>query len=289
MTNSTYSIVMFAYNEEENIEQSILSIKQQVSDNLECFYIVANGCTDNTVSVAEAIKKREKFDKLNIIELVIGDKCNAWNHYVHNVAKPVDVHFFVDADVRFSDQCFDKMSQHLSLSPEQTVTIAGMPLSGRNKAFYESLVKERSCFFGNLYGLRNSFIERLKTAPFKLPKGLNWIDSFLTKAVNTDLTFGKQNLPNRVTYLEGAGYLFDNLSVFSLSDIKLYISRIARYELGKVQEKYLDALDVKNWPSDMIEINRKIEQNLAQDISSLSWIKKRLVTRRLYKLLKKQH
>ena len=284
-----YNICMFAYNEEINIDKSVSSLFKQVSERLNKFYVIANGCTDRTAEILKEIKQN-KFAKLEIIELKIGDKCNAWNHYMHNIEhNNVDVHFFVDADVQFSESCFDKLTDKLLSTPEQTVTIAGMPLSGRNKEFYEELVKKRGCFFGNLYGLKSSFITRIKDFPFRLPVGLNWIDSFLTKAVNTDLSFGKDNLPNRVCHLDGVGYSFEKLSPFSWREIKLYINRIARYELGKIQEKHLDATPCKEWPFHMNSINQKIFENFALETQALSFIKKRLVQKRLVKLLNKDN
>ena len=72
------------------------------------------------------------FDKLSITELVVGDKCNAWNYYMHELADDIDIHFFVDADVSFSACCFQKMASTLYSSQPETVAIAGLPLSGRN-------------------------------------------------------------------------------------------------------------------------------------------------------------
>jgi hypothetical protein len=83
----------------------------------------------------------------------LGDKCNAWNHYVHNVADEDTLcHFFVDADVVFSQQCFPLLIDKITKANDSCHIIAGMPLSGRNLEFYQSLVTERFCFFGNLYG-----------------------------------------------------------------------------------------------------------------------------------------
>lgn len=277
---------MFAYNEEKNISASIRSVYENKGDKLNTFYLIANGCTDNTIAEANKIKKQLNFKALTIINIVLGDKCNAWNHYMHNIADAVDCHFFIDADVNFSNNCFTLMHRKLMASEEQTVTIAGMPLSGRNIEFYRSLVIERSCFFGNLYGLKHNFIQRIREDGFHLPIGLNWIDSFLTKAVNTDIQFFNYNLPGRVTYLDNVGYKFDSLSPFNKADIKLYFNRIARYELGKIQEKYLDQLDVKNWPKNMTDINVNIYKNLSQEISHLSLFKKHLVTKRIKRLTK---
>ncbi|MDG6096173.1 glycosyltransferase family 2 protein [Alteromonas sp. ZYF713] len=287
MNELKYNIVMFAYNEQDNIETSITSVFNSTNEYLHRFYVIANGCTDSTVSVAEGVKQKLNFEKLTVHEIELGDKCNAWNTYVHQVADEVAVHFFVDADVRFSMNCFPQMAEKLHSSPEQTVIIAGMPLSGRNLAFYRSLVIERSCFFGNLYGMKWSFIQRIREKSFYLPVGLNWIDSFLTKAANTDLAFDKKNLPDRTTWLEGVGYDFEKLSVLKPGDIKLYINRIARYELGKIQEVFLDALPPEEWPRKMKPINQKIDANFSDVTSHLNPIKRRLVRQRLTKLLLK--
>ena len=278
---------MFAYNEQDNIETSITSVFNSTDKNLNRFYVIANGCTDNTVKVANEVKQKLNFGQLTVHEIELGDKCNAWNTYVHDLADEVAVHFFVDADVRFSLNCFPQMAEKLYSSPEQTVIIAGMPLSGRNLDFYRSLVIERSCFFGNLYGMKWSFIQRIRDKPFYLPVGLNWIDSFLTKAANTNLAFSKKNLPERTTWLEGVGYDFEKLSVFKPSDIKLYINRIARYELGKIQEVFLDALPPEDWPRKMKPINQKIDADFENLTTHLNPIKRKLVRKRLTKLLLK--
>jgi glycosyltransferase involved in cell wall biosynthesis len=278
---------MFAYNEQNNISDSLKSVYNNKNASLRYVYLIANGCTDKTAECAEQLKADLNFTELNIISITLGDKCNAWNHYIHHLADEVDCHFFIDADVNFSDNCFELMHNKLINSKNGEVAIAGLPISGRNIDFYRSLVMERACFFGNLYGLKHNFIQSIREAHFHLPIGLNWIDSFLTKAVNTNLTFGTENLPNRVTYLEGSGYYFDSLSIFSRSDIKLYIDRIARYELGKVQESYLDKLSREDWPESMHSINHLIKENFVKDTAGLGFIKKHLVKNRLAKLFKK--
>lgn len=282
-----YNVVMFAYNEEHNITSSITSVFNSVDESLNKFYLIANGCSDRTVEVASAAKDTLSFDKLCIEVISLGDKCNAWNKYMHELSDKVDTHFFVDADVNFSEKCFPKLHEKLKYSPECTVVIAGLPLTGRNLEFYRELVLERSCFFGNLYGVKNSFVDRIKQTDFRLPIGLNWIDSFLTKAVNTDLRFGKTNLPERTTWLEGVGYSFDSLSIFKKSDVSLYFNRIARYELGKLQESILDNTALSNWPANMHEINKEIWQDFVNKSSHLSLFKRYLVKRRLTKLLSK--
>ena len=279
----SYSIAVFAYNEERHIESCLRVIFQNVDERLHKVYLLANGCTDKTVEKAKALS--EYADKLHVEVISLGDKCNAWNHYVHNIAQPNQVHFFVDADCLFNERCFPKMFDVINAAPVTTNIIAGMPLGGRNNAFYRSLVTERSCFFGNLYGMHPRYLAMIREKQFRLPVGLNWIDSFLTKAANTDINFFNYNLPQRVTYLDDAGFYFESLSPFKWSDIKLYKNRIARYELGKIQEKYLDAIPCSEWPSTMRPINEAIIQNFEAETKHLGVVKKALVKRRLSRLL----
>ncbi len=287
LSSSKYNVVMFAYNEAGNIENSITSVFNNTDEELGVFHIIANGCTDNTVEVVSKVKSALKFDKLQLTEIALGDKCNAWNEYIQRIAEYADTHFFVDADVNFSSNSFKILHSKLAESTIETEAIAGMPLSGRNIDYYRSLVVERSCFFGNLYGLKHSFIDRCRTQHFRLPVGLNWIDSFLTKAVNTELTFDGVDRKNKVTYVSDVGYYFDSISPFVVSDLKLYINRIARYELGKLQEIKLDAINVEQWPSDLVSINQELDREFSVLTSHLSFVKRFLVRRRLTKLLLK--
>ena len=284
MEQTHYNICMFAYNEEKHIIDSIKSVFANIDSLCQQVFVLANGCTDNTVALL--LSMQTSYSRLCVIELDIGDKCNAWNHYVHCMTQQtpnVATHFFIDADVKFTPHVFPTLHQQLQTSP--CVVVAGMPVSGRNKAYYQELVTDRACFFGNLYGMSQRFVERIKQQAFYLPVGLNWIDSFLTKAVNTDLSFDPHNRPNRVTYLQGHGYYFASLSPFSIDDLALYKNRIARYELGKLQEIILDTIPLPEWPRDMHNINLTIDAEGRVD-SITHPIKKWLVKQRLQKLLK---
>ncbi|WOJ95057.1 glycosyltransferase family A protein [Congregibacter variabilis] len=285
MAPCNYAIVMFAYNEEQNIQSSLDSLFAAINPNFTKLTVIANGCSDNTANIVRDNRHRFGRHRLSVVELAIGDKCNAWNHYIHVLAGNESCHFFVDADVTFSEDCFGRMSRCLNESAQSYNIVAGVPLSGRNQDYYQSLITDRSCFFGNLYGARYSYLQLLREKNFRLPIGLNWIDSFLTKAANTDLNFGPKNLPNRVTYCPGVGYYVDSLSPLRLEDIRLYLNRIARYELGKIQELYLDALTVESWPKTLDQINTQIWSEFSNDAVNLSLVKRWLVRRRLKRFI----
>ncbi len=278
----SYSIVMFAYNEERNIVNSVSSVFSNVNENLDQLFVLANGCTDSTVAILKELQK--KYDKLNVIEFSLGDKCNAWNEYVHNIAPQSDAHFFVDADVQFTKQVFPNLTGVLNNSNTANA-VAGLPFSGRNKAYYRSLVTDRSCLFGNCYGLSKRFINLIREKKFKLPIGLCWIDSAITKAVNTDIDEQHNAFPNRVVHDPKCGYTFSSLNFFKIDDIKLYLSRIARYQTGKFQECYLEKLEFNEWPKNLNEINQTILKEISEGkIKPTFYLKSRIIKRLSKKL-----
>lgn len=285
--NRDYAVVMFAHNEAANLSQSVGAVYACSDEHLTRFVLLANGCTDATVRVAHELRSQLGFDAMQVVDIARADKCNAWNHYVHELADPdLGCHFFVDADVRFSADAFPLLTEALASAGPEVNVIGGMPLSGRNVAYYQSMLRDRACFFGNLYGMHPRFLQLIRSKDFRLPIGLNWIDSFLTKAANTDLGFGRDNLPGRVTYLEQVGFDFDSLAPWRLSDIRLYKNRIARYELGKLQEVFLDQLPMDKWPLIMDDINLQIESQFNQLTAGMSFVKRHLVRTRLIRLLR---
>ncbi len=277
-----YSIVMFAYNEEKNINSSVSSVFKNIDSRCSSVYVIANGCRDNTVAILKNLQRQ--FDKLEVVELSVGDKCNAWNEYVHHISPQVEAHFFIDADVQFTAQVFPLLFDTLQES-DSANGVAGIPFSGRNKDYYRSLVTDRSCLFGNCYGLKQEFIDLVKTKKFHLPIGLCWIDSAITKAVNTDILQQHVALPNRVAHRTDVGYSFNSLSPFKLDDIKLYFSRIARYQTGKYQEEYLQNLDFEHWPRSLNEINSNILEKIESGIIKPKFYLKKQIINRLKKAL----
>lgn len=277
----SYSITAFAYNEEQNIEATLKSILAAVDSNLEQLTIMANGCSDNTAAVAESFLSQQSLP-YKVVSLELGDKCNAWNTYVYQHLTGSDVQFFIDCDVQFSEHAFPRLAKALVESNGKNA-VTGLPLSGRNKAKYSELVTRYSCLFGNLYGLTSDFLTRLKSQNIRLPIGLCWIDAQLTKLVNEDLRPARDDYQHRVTFVENTGYRFESLKPWKRADRALYLSRIARYKAGQLQEPFLDDLEFANWPSTMEGINQEILNSAPLDYQQLGWkvIFKKDIQRRL--------
>ena len=273
---------MFAHNEEKHIANSISSVLDSADINLNKIYVIANGCSDDTSSETMKLQLAVSNDKISLIELELGDKCNAWNHYIHDVADSSLVHFFVDADVRFIPGTFGRLSQCLA-NTKCANAAAGLPFSGRNQQQYLDMVKQGRCLFGNCYALKREFIEKIRQKSFYLPIGLGWIDSAITKIVNRDL----EDIPNpkegRIVHDVESGYRFDSLSIFSKADRQLYISRIVRYRLGKHQEKYLEKGSFLSWPRVLDEINYAILNDIQCNAKWFNILDRYFVAKRIAK------
>ena len=273
---------MFAHNEEKHIVNSITSVLDSVDVNLNKLYVIANGCTDNTTSEIKKLQLAVSNDKILLIELELGDKCNAWNHYVHHIADESPVHFFVDADVQFVSGTFGRLSECLA-NAEGANAAAGLPFSGRNQQQYLDMVKQGRCLFGNCYALKKEFINTIRLKTFYLPIGLGWIDSAITKIVNRDL----EDIPNpkdgRIVFDLESGYHFDSLSLFSSADRQLYLNRIIRYRLGKHQEKYLEKCSFLSWPRVLDKINASVLSDIKANAKWVNILDRYFVAKRIIK------
>lgn len=275
---------MFAHNEESNIRQSVNSVIENTDDKLERLLVIANGCKDGTVAVLKELKL--SFNKLEYLDVNFGDKCNAWNLYVHEHASAASVHFFVDADVRFTYKAFPQMHRTL-IESDSANAIAGLPFSGRNIDTYKKMVTEGWSLFGNCYGLKHSFIELVKSKGFRLPIGLGWIDSAITKIIYKDVDLQKKAIKGKIIFNENCGYEFESLSLLKKSDWSLYVSRIVRYRLGKLQEKYLELIPFENWPENLLLVNQQVLDDIIATKSFFNILDRHLVAKRISKFAKK--
>lgn len=106
----TVSVGIFAHDEAENIPTILKTLNaQNIFRNPEFdvkVYLLANGCSDQTVSIATEflLSKKHSYD-LNVIDLERGGKSRTWNFFVHNVVKEEsDYVMFMDADIILDDR-----------------------------------------------------------------------------------------------------------------------------------------------------------------------------------------
>lgn len=277
--NESIAVVVFAYNEETRIQRCLESVLREADGLKELrIHVIANGCTDRTESVVRKVARRDPRVSLDV--LAVKDKCNAWNHYVHELADTRPVHFFMDGDVTCGEGSLSAMTQELLGHPGANA-IAGLPLSGRNRSHYERLVRTKGWLFGNLYGVRWEHLLRLRELAIKLPLGLCGNDHFITRIMSSDLdpTWREDRL--RIHWREGAGYAFESLQPYRARDIRTYWRRSVTYRLRALQLAKIHDLSLSQLPATMEEINRAILTELERDAPSIIDWRSRAVRNRL--------
>jgi len=286
MAHHPYRVAVFARNEASNIAQTLDSIRAAVTDGraLE-IRVLINGCTDDTAQVVQAYA--DQHEGIVGIELPVGDKCNAWNAYLHQHAQPwlsdEDIHFFMDGDVGASLQALPKMRRLLMDHP-QAYAVAGAPMNGRHRKSLTQLMIDRRWIYGGLYAVRGSQLARMREANIRLPLGLCGNDHMISRLLKTNFPKVNDIDEMRILPQSESGYTFRPLMPWRLEDWQLYRKRRVTYalrheQLLRIGEQRLDQL-----PATMDTVNQAIFADLKtrklKRWSAVAQVRKRLA--RLY-------
>jgi hypothetical protein len=170
---------------------------------------------------------------VHLVSIVLGDKCNAWNVFVHETV-PVHcpgraIYFFMDGDARAVAGSFSAMHRALDTNAYAHAASA-VPASGRNvKRDREEMVRDRG-LVANLYALRGEFVERLRAASVRIPLKLEGDDGLIGALVKWDLMPDRQGFDHaRIVACPDAAFEFESMSPARPADWKMYWKRAVRY------------------------------------------------------------
>ena len=192
---------------------------------------MANGCTDRTEAIVA--EYRRKRPEVRLLSIAMGDKCNAWNVFVHDTVPAHcpgrEVYFFMDGDVKAGRGAFIALVKALQAHPHAHAASA-VPLSGRNVERYRREIVEGHGLMGNLYSLRGSFVERLRALPVRMPIRLEGDDGMIGALAKWDLAPQTGNFDHRrVVPCPDAGFVFEPKSLLRPADWLVYWKRAVRY------------------------------------------------------------
>jgi glycosyltransferase involved in cell wall biosynthesis len=223
--------MVLAHNEEKHIIGCLRSIVEgQPRGKLEV-YVMANGCTDRTEALTRAFA--EEHPEVRLVTIALGDKCNAWNVFIHETVpahcRGRAVYFFMDGDARCVPGSLDAMARALAREAHAHAASAP-PASGRNAEHdARELLGERG-LVANLYALRGKFVERLIALDVRLPLGLEGDDGLLGALVKWDLAPDQRQFDHaRIVPCPEAGFAFDQVPLTDPSAWRTYWRRAVRY------------------------------------------------------------
>lgn len=238
MINSPHSwlVAIFAHNEARNIIACLDSLQAATNHPLECF-VLANACTDRTEALVREYGANHP--NVHLVSIALGDKANAWNVFVHEIAPPgAAQYFFIDGDVRATSGALDAMVQSLSLHPQANGASA-LPKSGRGITAFQRDMLENHGVAGNLYGLRGTFVDRIRTQGIRMPIGTIGEDALMGAMLKWDLRGDIRWDNSRVVVAREAGFEFDSVSPWLPREWQKYFRRRVRYSIRGYQNKIL--------------------------------------------------
>lgn len=204
-------------------------------------HVVANGCTDDSVTVARteltAIRALDPTAgwTFTVHELAVANKCGAWEHFVHHASDADAEHLvLLDCDILFGDDdTLGRLVRALDDDPRLHVATtlpvkhvelrAGGPLELVSSRITDSRLDEHGVC-GQLYAGRADVLRRIH-----MPIGLQVEDGFIRAMVLTDGFRSPERL-ERIRRIEGARHLYE---------AHLALPRLLRHEAWLVRNTVL--------------------------------------------------
>lgn len=238
----SWAIAVFAHNEADHIVASLASVIAATAQpqNI-CIYVLNNGSRDNTGAKVREFMQHAGA-RIELIELIVGDKANAWNHFVHELTAEANYFGFVDGDVTLAPGALDALQNCLQQKPAAYLA-TGVPYSGRSRAKQLAQLEQSGGVQGNLYAATAAFIHAVRRAKVRMPIGFVREDGLVSAFAMFDLrpeagTWDK----SRVAVAHSAGFIFPSLRWWSWPDIRLYWRRRIRYSVGHFEFQLLRPL-----------------------------------------------
>lgn len=199
------SIGLFAHNEEGNICRTLESLADQdvfSATNLNVrLTILANGCSDNTVAVAQEYLRNSNEISGHVMDIAKPGKSNAWNRFIHDDTNAlVDSFVCMDSDITFGSK--DVISQLLAALRQSDQAYLSIDVAKKdtllknNKTIFESISlffsklmnKGSTAVAGSLYCARGDQLRKIT-----MPEGLPVEDGFLRAMLVTELFTWQDN------------------------------------------------------------------------------------------------
>lgn len=227
-------VVIFAYNEEDNIIACIERILECAEGHNVKVFVLANGCTDRTPQMVADYAREH--DNVHCEHLEYGSKPASWNHYVHNMAVEAPVHLFTDGDNRVMPGSIDALVKALQNAAEAIAATATYDLqSGRNSRAMNEGLKRNGGLIGNLYALKQEYLDIVRARKLYVPDGLPGEDSLLASWAMRNFSREDHWDRNKLLVVEQARVWYPRFNLFSLHDMRVLHKRFIRYALRDYQ------------------------------------------------------
>ena len=196
-----------------------------------------------------------------MVELALGDKSNAWNHYVWECASPAHDHFFLDGDNWLPALALDAVVGEWSSQDHWGLATAPIGI----KESLRNTLRDNGWISGNFYGLSAAFVTAVRETKFRIPTGFIGDDSVVMYLLQEG--FGDESEARRsVQFVSSTGPVIPRIALSSRNLLMLH-KRYKRYALRHFQQEVLYHLARTGRLSDLPEEAAQAKSYL----SELGW------------------
>lgn len=169
------------------------------------------------------------------------DKAHTWNHYLHVLAPPADLAFFMDGYVTVEPDALAEMAEALRRRPTALAATC-LPTTGRSAQELRRRMLAEGGLHGNLYALTGATMQRLRRAGFRLPRGIYRNDSALGAALAFDLDPARNVWSwDRIAVVPDALYETPVADPTRIGDLRALLKRRLRQGRGQLETRALKA------------------------------------------------
>ncbi len=237
-TDPDWNIVVFGRNEAATLQPCLEAIARAVGTRHARVDVLLNGCTDGSAAVARRVAATLPVP-VQVWEIELADKANAWNQYVHGIRRQARVHCFVDAYASVAPDAFTALDAALAASP-QAQAAAAVPSSGRSAAATRAAMLAAPALHGSLHALRGSFVERIRAGGLLLPVGLYRGDGLIGSMAMHDLDAATNPWnPRNIVVVPEASWTVRALSPWRPADLRRWWNRRIQQARGRLEDAAL--------------------------------------------------
>jgi len=238
VTEPRYAIAVLAHNEERRIARCLNSLP--LDDEHFAIHVAVNGSRDRTAAIVCEHAGRHR--NLTLHDWAEPGKARTWNRLLLDTLAPgFSAVILVDGDAQVAPGSISALIAALEACPQARIASAP-PLNGRRAEHYRTLMAKSHGVFGDLYALRGSFLDAMRSSGIRLPVDLVGDDGLVGALAKTDLGPLAQWCEDRVQPVLEAGFRCDPFALGDVSSWRMQYRRMINYAVRHYQDRIITVI-----------------------------------------------
>lgn len=254
-SSSPWSIAIFAARETPSLLANCVRAAITASAGRKAVVnVLINGNPQLAAQFSDLAKQLDSSTAtLRLWSIATPDKAHTWNEFVYRIWDGNSLSFFIDGYAQVRPDALAAMEHRLAATPH-ALAATGVPTSGRSAAKMREQMLREGGFHGNLFGISQEGMQRIRTTGFKLPLGIYRNDSLIGAAIM--FSFDPANHrwdPSRVAVAPTATWHIDGIEKLNWKNIATQFKRILRQAQGELENRAVrEHMAIKKLPPQML-------------------------------------